>query len=180
MSGLDKHKKERGSHFTVVTNDISCRDNIKKIMPDFPAWAWIDHEPDDEEGKPHTHFMFRCNGSRNIAQVADKLDISPQYIQVVRKLTAMYRYMVHADSPEKHQYSLEDVHTNHIFDFKVALEGNQDKDIFTLFRDLRALRSGRISLSQFVEQNYIELNKMSFSQKIKTFEVLDKMARNTT
>lgn len=180
MSGLDKHKKERGSHFTIVTNDDFCRDNIKKAMPDFPSWGWIDHVPDDDEGKPHTHFVFRTNGSRTVAQVADRLEISPQYVQVVRKLTAMYRYFVHADDPDKHQYSLDDVHTNHINDFRIALEGNDQKDVYTLYRDYKRLCDGRISVSEFIEQNYVEFNRMAFSQKIKTFEILAKHAHDTT
>lgn len=176
MSGrLEKHEKESGSHFTVVTNDQKCRDSIKQAVLDFPAWAWIDHDPDDEEGKVHTHFIFRTNGTRNIRQVANKLEISSQYVQVVRKLTAFYRYFLHADDPKKKQYKLEDVQTNHILDFKIALEGNKDKDVFSLFRDYKRLQRHIITVDQFIEQNYIEFNKMSLSNKIKTFEILCKL-----
>lgn len=79
---LSEHEKEKGTYFTCVTNDETCRKNIKEICKDFHSWAWIDHEPDTEDGKPHTHFLLRANGTRSVKQMADRIEISPQYIQV--------------------------------------------------------------------------------------------------
>lgn len=177
MSGkLDKHLKERGTHFTCVTNNQECIENIKKTVIDFPSWAWIDHEPDDEEGKPHTHFMFRTNGSRTIKQVADKLEISGQYIQLVHKQTGLYRYFIHKDHPNRKQYKLDDIQTNHIDDFRNAIEGVQRKSsVYSLFTDIRKLQMGMINADDFIKLNYQDFSSLSFGAKIKTFETILKL-----
>lgn len=169
---MTDHEKEKGTFFTCVTNDDECRKNIKEICLDFQSWAWIDHEPDTEEGKPHTHFLLRSNGTRSVKQMADKIQISPQYVQVCRKVVAFRRYMIHLDNPEKKQYKLEDIHTNAEESFKLAIEGEKLKDVNSLFRDFRLLYESRITPEEFIQQNYIEMSKMAFSQKIKTFETL--------
>lgn len=169
MSKLSKHAQERGTYFTCVTNKSECRNNIKSVLPDFLSWAWIDHQPDDENGTPHTHFFIRCNGGRTVQNVADKFDISPQYVQVVRKITAFRRYMLHADNPEKKQYSLDDLHTNDIFPFKIALQGNEKKDVYSLFIEFMKLKKGLITPTEFIQTNYIEFSNMSFPTQIKTF-----------
>lgn len=180
MSGkLQKHAQERGSCFTVVTNDPICRENIKQTVPDFRLWAYIDHEPDADDGKPHTHFVFTTNGSRTIQMIADKLDISPQYVQVVRRITAIYRYLVHADDPEKHQYSLADIQTNHRVDFEIALQGGSSVDARQLFLLYTKLSLGIITPEEFIEQNYVEITKMNLYQKIQTFQAIYKVAQCT-
>lgn len=174
-SKLSKHEKERGTYFTCVTNDEVCRSAIKQVMPDFLGWAWIDHEPDDEDGKPHTHFFLRANGGRTIKNIADHLNIPPQYVQVVRRITAFRRYMVHADNPEKKQYTLDDVHTNDLYPFEVALQGNVKKDVNSLFLSFRKLSLGMLSPEEFVQQNYVEFSEMNFANQIRTFSEILKI-----
>lgn len=175
MNKLLKHAKEKGTYFTCVTNDPHCRDFIKGLMPDFKCWAWIDHEPDTDNGSPHTHFIFQYNGSRTIQQVADRLEISPQYIQVVKRLTSFYRYMVHKDNPEKKQYSVDDIQTNHKQDFEIAINGYEKTDVNQLFTQFSSLSRGKITPLEFINSNYYDFEKMSFSQKIKIFEIINKV-----
>ena len=175
MSGrLSTHEKEKGTYFSVVTNDNECRNAIKQICLDFQFYAYIDHEPDDDDGSPHTHFMLRANGTRSIKQMADKLGIPANYIQVIRKVTSFRRYMLHVDQPEKKQYKLEDVFTNRPIDFQVALQGNTQKDVYSLFADYNKLLSGVLTPQEFIESNFIEIQSVSFSQKIKIFESITK------
>lgn len=177
MSGkLDNHLRERGIYFTCVTNKPECIANIKKTVIDFPLWAWIDHEPDKEEGKLHTHFVFKCNGSRTIQQVANKLEISGQYVQIVNRITGMYRYFVHKDNPDRKQYKLEDIQTNHIDDFRTAINGIVKKSsVYSLFTDFRKLQTGLMSSEDFIQKNYQDIAGLSFGSKIKTFETLLKI-----
>lgn len=175
---LSDHEKEKGTYFTCVTNNIECRNNIKEICKDLQYWAWIDHQPDDEEGSEHTHFLLRANGTRSVGQMASKLEISPQYVQVCRKVVAFRRYMIHKDNPEKRQYTIDDVHSNYIDSFRMSIEGdNAIKDVYSLFKSLDMLQGGRLSLDEFVQIHYVELSSMAFSQKIKTYETLSKLAK---
>lgn len=178
MSGkLKQHSKEKGTYFCSVTHDLGLADEMINTLPDFNFWAYIRHEPDIEEGTPHVHFLVRSNGTRNIQQIADKLGISPQYVQVCRKVVAFRRYMLHLDQDEKIKYTLDDIHTNHLLYFKEAIIGNQEKDVYDLFKSFRSLSSGEKTADEFIQENYIEMSKMAFSQKIKTFEIILKIEK---
>lgn len=175
MSGkLSQHEKERGTYFSVVTNDFQCRKNIKEACIDFPVWAYIDHQPDDEEGKEHTHFLLRQNGTRSVKQMAERLQIPSNYVQVVRKVGAFRRYMIHVDNPEKKQYEISDIHSNRIIDFKIALEGNKDRSVLEIYSDFKDLSTGKITPDDFIDRNFAEIARMSFSQKIRLFDTLQK------
>lgn len=177
---LDDHLKEKGFYFVAVSHDLKQCEEMIKVLPDFTSWAYIRHEPDSEEGSPHYHFLVHHNGTRSVGQIADKLGISGQFVQVCRKVVAYRRYMMHLDNDEKIKYSLEDIHSNHMPDFKAAVIGNDKKDINDLYKDWKRVVAGDITASEFVQLNYVELSKMNFYQKIKTFELLSKYAHNTT
>lgn len=183
MSGkLSQHENEKGTYFCSVTHDLALAEEMKKVLPDFTNWAWIYHEPDTEEGTPHVHFLIRHNGTRSVKQIADKLGIASNYVQVCRKVVAFRRYMLHLDSDDKIKYTIDDVHSNNIADFKEAELGNQVKDVYALYRDFQKLSSGKITPDEFIQLNFVEMSKMAFSQKIKTFEILQKtfMSHTTT
>lgn len=172
MTKLEQHAKERGTYFCSVTHDLDLAKSMIETLPDFQKWAYIEHQPDTEEGTPHVHFIVRDNGTRSVQNIADKLGISPQYVQVCRKVVAFRRYMLHLDQDEKIKYKLEDIHTNNKLDFEDAIRGNEAPDIYAQFRSFKALASGQKTADEYVQENYIELSKMAFSQKIKTFEII--------
>lgn len=174
MSGLSKkHEKETGTEFCAVTHDLELAEDIKKALLDFRKWAWIRHEPDTEDGTPHVHFLIITNGTRSIKNISDRIGLPSNYIQVCRKVVAYRRYMMHLDSDDKIKYKVTDVHTNHHTDFRIAAEGNsKDCDVYELFKSFRSLSCGRKTADEFIQENYIEMTKMSFSQKIKTFEII--------
>lgn len=181
MSGkLEKHLRETGTVFTVVTNRPELRASIKETVPDLRLWAWIDHEPDDENGSPHTHFIVSTNGTRTIKAMADKLGIQGNYVQVVKKITAMYRYLIHKDNPEKRQYSIDDIHSNHIEDIASAINGERKKDPNSLFVEYTKLSLGMMTTQEFIQSNFVEISKMNFYQKIQTFQAINKIACTRT
>lgn len=181
---LSDHEKEKGCWFCAVSHDEECREKLKMNCVEFPFWGWIDHVPDKESEASdkhfHTHLIIRTAGSRSIKQVANILDIPVNYIQVVRQKRNMMRYFIHLDNPEKVQYKKEDIHTNKISTFDCAFVDNSDDDIRRLYSDLRNLETGRISCDQFLDLHYLEFQKMPFYQKIKTFEVIEKIRAKTT
>lgn len=177
---LDEHLKEKGTFFCSVTHDLELAQDIIKALPDFTSWSYIKHEPDNDDGTPHYHFLVRHNGTRSVQQIADKLGISGQYVQVCRKVVAFRRYMLHLDNDDKIKYSLDDIHTNHMSDFKSAILGNNERDINDLFRDWRNLRLGVITSDEFIQLNWVEFQKSNFFQKIKILEAIDKYAHNST
>lgn len=169
---LSDHEKEKGTYFCSVSHNIpQCLDMIK-TLPDFTYWAYIFHEPDTEEGSPHCHFLVRHNGSRSVKQIAEKLGISPQYVQVCRKVTAFRRYMLHLDQDEKKKYSLDDIKTSDILTFKEAISGNTKKDVLSIYRSFSSLSQGRVTVDEFIQENWVEFQRMSFATQIKIFKIL--------
>lgn len=175
-SKIDKHLNQYGSWFTAVSHELETRNKIKETCKEFPFWAWIDHSPDqgddDEEVHFHTHVLVRTIGTRTIKQVADKLDIPPNFVQVVLRPRSMKRYLLHLDNSEKKQYNLDDIHTSNISQFQTASQDNQDPDVRRLYSDLKKLRLGQISCDDFVDLHYLEIQKLNFYQKIRVFDVI--------
>lgn len=174
-----KREDERGTYFSIVTHNMALGAEIVDVLPDFVSWAYIIHEPDTEEGSKHYHFLVRANGTRSVKQIADKVGIPSNFVQVVRKVVAFRRYMLHLDNDEKITYTLDDIHTNCRIDFVSAIEGNKKKDCNALFRDFKRLSRGIISPEEFVQLNYVELEKMGFYQKIKIFEMITRVHGTT-
>lgn len=176
---LEQHLSQRGTYFCSVTHDLDLATKMVETLPDFLSWAYIIHEPDTDNSTKHYHFLVRCNGTRTVKQIGDKLGISGQYVQVCKKVVAFRRYMLHLDCEEKIKYSLEDLHCNCLPDFKSAIIGNDKKDINDIYSDWKRLRSGRLTAEEFLQQNYVEISKLPFYQKIKTFELIDKYCCTT-
>lgn len=177
---LDSHLKEKGTFFCSVTHDLDLGKRMVEVLPDFTSWAYIFHEADSDEGTPHYHFLVRNNGTRSVGQIADKLGISGQYVQVCRKVVAFRRYMLHLDSDDKIKYTLDDIKTSDLPAFKEAMNGNDKRDVCDIQRNWRDLTLGRMTREEFIQLNWSEIQKLNFYQKIKTFELLDKYAHNTT
>lgn len=174
QSKLEKYENQEGSWFCAVTHDLSLAEKIKMTILDFPSWAWIYHDPDNEDGTPHVHFLIRSNGTRKIKHIANKIDLPSNFIQICRSEVGYRRYMMHLDSPDKIKYKVSDVHTNCHSDFRSAERGDQPaSDIFALYRDFRRLQDGLISPNDFIGEHFLEMEKMPFGQKIKTFQVLE-------
>lgn len=169
---LSDHEKEKGSFFCSVTHDLALAQDMISTLPDFTYWAYIYHEPDTEEGTPHYHFLVRHNGSRSVKQVAEKLGISPQYVQVCRKVVAFRRYMLHLDQDEKKKYSLDDIKTSDLLSFKSAIIGNEKRDVLSIYKSFSAVQAGRMSINEFIQENWVEFQKMSFATQIKIFKIL--------
>lgn len=174
MSGFEVHLADRGSYFSIVTNDEKCRTFIKEAVLDYPFYAYIDHEPDDEDGSEHTHFLIRANGTRTVSQVADKLQIPGNYVQVVKKVVAFKRYLIHFDQPNKKQYKLTDLITNDKRSFEKAIQERKELDIMDFYTSFKKMKMGFIAVEDFIDTYRSELSSLSFSQQIKIFEILSK------
>lgn len=178
----EEYEKRTGTWFTTVSHDTQTRETLKINCQEFPFWAWIDHRPDkgddEEEVHYHTHVLVRTIGTRTIRQVADRLDIPSNFVQLVRQPRSLKRYFRHLDNPEKVQYSEDDVHTSNPSEFKIASIDNKDCDIRRLYNDLILLRRGELSMNDFLELHYVEVQKLNFYQKVRLFDILQ--AQDTT
>lgn len=175
MKKLDR-QKDRRNWFVCVSHDDAQRQHLKESCTAFKRWYWIDHEPDDENGTPHTHFMVMYSGCCYIRTCARLLGIPENFVQFCENHRAYGQYMIHKNSPEKKQYSFDDVHTNTPGLYRSFLADDVDSDVISLFGDLHKLEMGAVTLNDFLEMHFSELQSMPFYQRIRLYETLTKLS----
>lgn len=85
-------------------------------------YAWILHDkdikPDGSPKEPHIHFMIQFHGAMPTLALLKYLgNISPDtfhenQLQKIKSWKGAIAYLTHANTPQKYQYSDEEVHTN--------------------------------------------------------------------
>lgn len=171
---------DRANWFVTTSNLPEQITTLKQTCKEFKRWFWIDHIPDVEDGKDHIHVMVMYSGSCLVKTAAKLLQVPEHMVQPCSSHKSYGRYLIHKDNPEKHQYSPSDVHTNYPGLYKSMLIDHVNDDIDALFANLKKLRNGSLSLSEFSELHRYELQNMPFYQKIKTYEYLEKISVRTT
>lgn len=73
---------------------------------------WIEHKADKEESKPHTHVLLSFTNPRRVQNIANKLGIDTRFVVKCSDKCSFIRYLVHADNPEKVQYSRSSINTS--------------------------------------------------------------------
>lgn len=99
--------------FAMVLYKDSTTYNYEKIIDyiekNYKYYAYIEHEPETEDSKYHTHVLVHFDNKRYNTGVAKELGLAPNYI-VNANLIPYLRYLIHFDDEDKKQYSVEQVH----------------------------------------------------------------------
>lgn len=108
---------------------------LSRLEDTFLDLAYITHDADtDENGllkKAHVHWCGKRSSPAPLSTVANALGIAENNIEFCRNWKYSLRYLIHADNPDKFQYSPDKVTAN--FPFNAVIEGK-----------LEALRSRKI------------------------------------
>lgn len=103
MSSVSKYK-----YFTLVLypyeNDRD-RLTLEYIINVYPS-KYVDHDKD--EVKNHTHIVFQTPSPRTVESVKKELDVP--YIEYVRTVKQMIKYLTHENEEGKHHYNLNELH----------------------------------------------------------------------
>jgi hypothetical protein len=116
----------RGRNFLGVvypdSESYDCSEVLNKLSG-FKDYAYILHDLDvDENGelkKPHYHWLVSYGEVTTLSNVAKLLGVPENSVEVCRSYRATLLYMVHLSSPDKHQYSIDELQGNYkrsIFD----------------------------------------------------------------
>lgn len=116
------------------SEDYDCTDILEKAQSYFEHWAWAYHYADvNKDGTPkkrHIHFYGKFTNARSLSTIANTLGVKENHIQFVHNWIKAIRYSVHADDPNKHQYSWDEVNTNLNLDlFKSDSQPDYDEQI---------------------------------------------------
>ncbi|GET73300.1 MULTISPECIES: Rep family protein [Streptococcus] len=120
------------SNKTKIFQEIHRR--IKTLEEDIPAKvAFIVHDKDIKFGikpiEPHIHAYIEFASRRDLSVLASTLGLLPQYIEPsgqgkYGKINSK-AYLIHAKSPDKHQYAPSEVETFGTFDYVAFIEDNR-------------------------------------------------------
>lgn len=93
-------------------------DDVIFNLHGFKYYAYIRHEPEDEEKTPHYHAFIHLDSATTEKAVAKRLGIPPEKVQYVKSFRSAARYLTHIDYPDKIQYDVDDVKVSGIFQRK--------------------------------------------------------------
>lgn len=107
---------KKGRNFQGVlypdSESYDCGEVLQKLS-DFPEYVYILHDMDvDENGelkKPHYHWLISNGVPTTLSAIVGRLDVPSNSVEFCRSFRAFLLYMIHANAPEKHQYSMEDL-----------------------------------------------------------------------
>lgn len=88
---------------------INYIENNKEYILEY---AYIKHQPEEEEKKQHYHFFIEFHTPKNKQPIAKSLGINEILVQSCRNKKNTFKYFIHKDNPNKIQYNLEDIITN--------------------------------------------------------------------
>lgn len=102
-----------------------CKKVISRLEDTFSDLAYITHDMDaDESGtikKAHIHWCGKRSSPAPLSTIVNALGIDANAIEYCKSWKYSLRYLIHADNPDKFQYSPEKVTAN--FAYNAVIEG---------------------------------------------------------
>lgn len=87
-------------------------DILQDLKGSFKRYAYIEHKPENDEKKPHTHFLLFLDNPRTIESISKRVEVPINLIKRVKSIRGACRYLIHIDNEDKIQYDLTDVHVS--------------------------------------------------------------------
>lgn len=119
MNNLEEiFDEKRYRNFMVLFYDESDNykfDDIIFNIHSLKYYAYIKHNPEDEEKTQHYHAFIHLDSACTITALSKRLGIPSNYIQYVKNVRGGCRYLTHIDYDDKIQYSLDDVKISGLF-----------------------------------------------------------------
>lgn len=93
-------------------------DDIIFNIHGFKYYAYIKHQPEEEEKKEHYHCYIHLDSATTEKALAKRIGIPQHHVQYVKNCRGACRYLTHIDYEDKMQYSLSDVKVSAPFERK--------------------------------------------------------------
>lgn len=131
---------------------------INTLKGEYKYYAYIEHEPEHNELKKHTHVIIHSPNGMRVGQLAKKLGVPYNYFQVPLSLRGCRRYLTHIDYPEKIQYDLQFVNVSKSY-MKTLYQAFDDEKI-----DIDILND----IYQFIDDNK-DLDRIDLEKQLTLF-----------
>lgn len=105
-------EENRYRHFMLLlykdTTSYKYDDVLQDMKGSFKNYAYIEHKPEDDEKKKHTHVILSFDNARTISSLSKRVGIPHYHIKNIKSLRQACRYLTHRDDEDKIQYDLTD------------------------------------------------------------------------
>lgn len=158
----EKRRGKRARAWTCVVYPDSAPENWLEILAEQLTEAIVsplhdkDIEPTGEVKKPHWHVVLSFKNPTSFEKAKEVFDaiggVTPPESQAkVKDFKQMARYLCHLDQPNKHRYSMEDVHVCGAIDYPALVMSGADEDdmLDEIFEFIR--RYQIVSFAEFID-----------------------------
>lgn len=83
-----------------------------RVLKGFKYWAYMEHTPEVDEKKEHTHFFLHLDNAMTVKRLSSQTGIPKRFFEVPRSVRSVNRYLTHIDDEDKTQYKKDDVHVS--------------------------------------------------------------------
>lgn len=166
---IELPKNDRYRSFLLLLYPDSRSYNIEDIffeLNGFKNYAYILHQPESDEKKPHYHVYIKLDSACTISAVSKRLGIPINHIQHVRSERASLRYLSHIDYEDKIQYNFYDIKYSKGIErslLKSYSDVESESDIInSIYKFIDSLKcsysysQGIIELIRFVNMNFYD------------------------
>ena len=169
--------EKRFRHFMLLLYKDSTIYNFYDLLFDlkgsFKNYAFITHQPEQNEKKEHIHFILSLDNPRSINSLSQRLGLPSNYIQSIKSLRASCRYLIHLDDDTKKSYELADVKVSSSFSRKfyssfddLKTEEDMIDDIYLFIDSLE-----NYQFREAVKQLVIFVNSQSYDTIYKRYRI---------
>lgn len=132
MEELEEKQSKKYRHWLILLYEDSNSYNFKEVMRIIKSnkkYAYIKHFPESNEKKEHFHVIISLDNATKKSTLSKKLGIQENYIDEVKNLRSICRYLIHKDDDEKYQYNIENVKVSTLFQrqFKKCFDDIEDE-----------------------------------------------------
>lgn len=131
---------------------------VLRILKSHKKWAYIEHIPESNEKKSHVHFILKLDNATKRDTLAKRLGIKSNYIENIKSLRTMNRYLIHADDEDKTQYDID----------KVILSNAYQREFLKSFDDRMSEDEILLDIFKYID---INLSNVSYFNALKDLVV---------
>lgn len=150
--------KVRYFTFSLTDNNGIVSKRVEEIYKN-DKYAYICHDKDKSAEHKHYHYLLIFDSPRSFRSIANDLEVPVTMLQKVYSKRGMLDYLTHENDPNKHHYSLDEVHAN--FDVEGEKKSSSDdltkEDILEEFHDYWAMKEGRMSRDVWLDKYWQKL-----------------------
>ena len=152
-------KRYRNFMFILYPEWHDYKDIIQNIKSNYKKWAYIEHKPETNEKKEHTHVILMLDSAIPTERICKKLGIPENLCQPIKGIRGACRYLTHIDYEDKNQYELANV----------KLSGGIKNTFLKAFDDLLSDDEILDRIYQFIEDNRDIMNPVEMEIELSRF-----------